>query len=46
MRESVDANDNIMRAIKKATGEGEGDNYEEIVYEGHGPHNGQSLLKR
>ena len=31
--------DNIMRAIKKATGEGEGDNYEEIVYEGYGPHN-------
>ena len=31
--------DNIMRAIKKATGEEEGDNYEEIVYEGYGPHN-------
>jgi transcriptional/translational regulatory protein YebC/TACO1 len=31
--------DNIMRAIKKAIGEGEGDNYEEIVYEGYGPHN-------
>ena len=38
--------DNIMRAIKKATGEGEGDNYEEIVYEGYGPHTWQSSLKR
>ena len=28
--------DNIERAIKKATG-GEGDNYEEIRYEGYGP---------
>lgn len=31
--------DNIMRAIKKAIGEGDGDSYEEIVYEGYGPHN-------
>ncbi|MCQ2482607.1 MAG: YebC/PmpR family DNA-binding transcriptional regulator [Clostridia bacterium] len=30
-------NDNIMRAIKKAAGAGEGDDYEEIVYEGYGP---------
>ena len=30
-------NDNIMRSIKKAAGEGEGDNYEEITYEGYGP---------
>ena len=30
-------NDNIDRIIKKAAGEGEGDNYEEIVYEGYGP---------
>ena len=30
-------NDNIMRTIKKAAGENEGDNYEEIVYEGYGP---------
>lgn len=30
-------NDNIERCIKKAAGEGEGDNYENIVYEGYGP---------
>jgi len=30
-------NDNIDRAIKRATGDGEGDNYEEIRYEGYGP---------
>lgn len=30
-------NDNIMRCIKKAAGEGSADNYEEIVYEGYGP---------
>lgn len=30
-------NDNIFRSIKKASGEGEGDNYEEITYEGYGP---------
>ena len=30
-------NDNIERIIKKAAGEGSGDNYEEIVYEGYGP---------
>jgi len=30
-------NDNIMRSIKKAAGEGDGANYEEIVYEGYGP---------
>lgn len=29
--------DNIARAIKKGTGELEGVNYEEIVYEGYGP---------
>ena len=29
--------DNIMRAIKKAAGELEGKNYEEITYEGYGP---------
>lgn len=29
--------DNIERAIKKGTGELEGDNYEEITYEGYGP---------
>lgn len=32
-------NDNIMRSIKKATGEGNSVNYEEIVYEGYGPGN-------
>ena len=30
-------NDNIERAIKKATGEGGGDNYSRIIYEGYGP---------
>lgn len=30
-------NDNIKRAIDKATGNQEGENYEEIVYEGYGP---------
>ncbi len=31
--------DNIERAIKKGTGELDGENYEEIVYEGYGPNN-------
>ena len=30
-------NDNIDRIIKKAAGDGEKDNYEDIVYEGYGP---------
>ncbi|MCR5041951.1 MAG: YebC/PmpR family DNA-binding transcriptional regulator [Clostridia bacterium] len=30
-------NDNIERIIKKAAGEGNADNYEEIIYEGYGP---------
>lgn len=30
-------NDNIDRIIKKAAGDGNADNYEEIVYEGYGP---------
>lgn len=30
-------NDNIDRIIKKVAGEGNGDNYENIVYEGYGP---------
>jgi YebC/PmpR family DNA-binding regulatory protein len=30
-------NDNIERIIKKAAGEGNADNFEEIVYEGYGP---------
>jgi YebC/PmpR family DNA-binding regulatory protein len=29
--------DNIKRAIERATGSGEGDQFEEIVYEGYGP---------
>ena len=29
--------ENIMRCIKKASGEIDGENYEEIVYEGYGP---------
>lgn len=30
-------NDTIQRSIKKAAGEGDGANYEELVYEGYGP---------
>lgn len=30
--------DNITRAIKRGTGELEGANYEEVTYEGYGPH--------
>lgn len=30
-------NDNIMRSIKKASGADEGENFEEITYEGYGP---------
>lgn len=30
--------DNIKRVIDKATGSGDGTSYEEIVYEGYGPH--------
>ncbi|MEA4897257.1 MAG: YebC/PmpR family DNA-binding transcriptional regulator [Christensenellaceae bacterium] len=30
-------NDNILRSIKKAAGEGEGANYKEMVYEGYAP---------
>lgn len=30
-------NDNIERAIKKAAGEGDSDNFESITYEGYGP---------
>lgn len=30
-------NDNVQRAIKKATSSNEGENYDEVVYEGYGP---------
>lgn len=30
-------NDNIDRAIKKATSAGEGEHYDEVIYEGYGP---------
>ena len=30
-------NDNIDRAIKKGSGEMQGQNFEEITYEGYGP---------
>jgi YebC/PmpR family DNA-binding regulatory protein len=36
-------NDNIVKAVKKGTGEIEGVNYEEIVYEGYAP-NGVAVL--
>jgi len=32
-------NDNVKRAIKKGIGGGKGENWENIVYEGYGPHN-------
>jgi len=36
-------NDNIERIIKKAAGDGDGDKYESIVYEGYGP-NGVAVI--
>ncbi len=36
-REANMPNDTIERAIKRGTGELEGSNYEEVVYEGYGP---------
>ena len=36
-------NDNIERIIKKAAGEGDGNNYEDITYEGYGP-NGTAVI--
>lgn len=36
-------NDNIERIIKKAAGEGDGDKYENITYEGYGP-NGIAVI--
>ena len=36
-------NDTIDRNIKKAAGEGSGDNYEHITYEGYGP-NGTAII--
>ena len=38
-------NDNINRAIKKAAEAGEGDDYEEITYEGYGPAGGAIMVK-
>lgn len=36
-------NDNVNRAIKKATDAGQGENYDEVTYEGYGP-NGVAIL--
>ena len=36
-------NDNIERSIKKAAGDGESTNYEELTYEGYGP-NGVAII--
>lgn len=36
-------NENVKRAIKRATEAGAGDNYDEIIYEGYGP-NGVAVL--
>ena len=38
-------NDTIDRNIKKAAGEGSGDNYEHITYEGYGPNGTAIILK-
>ncbi|MBW1893785.1 MAG: YebC/PmpR family DNA-binding transcriptional regulator [Deltaproteobacteria bacterium] len=37
--------DNLTRAIKKGTGELEGQNYEEIIYEGYGPGGAAVLIE-
>lgn len=37
--------DNIQRAIQKGTGGGEGDTYEEMVYEGYGPGGAAILIE-
>jgi len=37
--------DNIERAIKKGTGEGDTGSYEEILYEGYGPHGVAVMLE-
>jgi YebC/PmpR family DNA-binding regulatory protein len=37
--------DTIERAIKRATGEGSEENFEEIVYEGYGPHGVAMLVE-
>ncbi|GAW92725.1 YebC/PmpR family DNA-binding transcriptional regulator [Calderihabitans maritimus] len=44
-REANMPNDNIIRAIKRGTGEIEGADYEEVVYEGYGPGGVALLLK-
>lgn len=36
--------DNIERAIKKGTGELEGESYQEVIYEGYGPEGGAFLI--
>lgn len=38
-------NDNVVRAIKKGTGELPGTHYEEILYEAYGPHGSAILLE-
>lgn len=38
-------NDNIQRSIQKAAGSGDGDNFDEITYEGYGP-NGVAVIVR
>ena len=38
-------NENIERIIKKAAGDGEANNYEELIYEGYGPSAWQWLLR-
>ena len=38
-------NDNIERIIKKAAGDGEANNYEELTYEGYGPSGGAVVVE-
>jgi YebC/PmpR family DNA-binding regulatory protein len=44
-RKSSMPKDTIERAIKRATGEGSEENFEEIVYEGYGPHGVAMLVE-
>jgi YebC/PmpR family DNA-binding regulatory protein len=44
-KESSVPNDNIQRAIKRGTGELEGEAYEEVAYEGYGPGGVAILVK-
>src|SRR5438045_8740276 len=38
-------NDTIDRAIKRGMGEGEGENYDEVTYEGYGPNGVEAMVE-